>query len=59
MNVIGCGQSDSWQEEDWAIPATNEEFAEHYPDLAPDLLELIRKSRPADCSSGDCAIASR
>jgi salicylate hydroxylase len=46
MNVIGCGQSDSWQEEDWAIPATNEEFAEHYSDLAPDLLELIRRIPP-------------
>lgn len=46
MNVIGCGQSASWQEEGWSIPATNEEFAEHYSDLAPDLLDLIRSIPP-------------
>ena len=28
MNLIGCGQTASWQEEGWAIPATNEEFGE-------------------------------
>jgi salicylate hydroxylase len=42
MNLIGCGQSASWQEEGWAIPATNQEFAEHYSDFAPELLTLIR-----------------
>ncbi|MFO1081004.1 MAG: FAD-dependent monooxygenase [Reyranellaceae bacterium] len=43
MNVIGCGQSDSWHEEGWSIPATNEEFAAHYADLAPEVVELIRR----------------
>ena len=42
MNLIGCGQSDSWEEEGWAIPATNEEFASAYSDFAPDLGTLIR-----------------
>jgi salicylate hydroxylase len=41
MNLIGCGQSDRWKEEGWAIPATNEEFASTYRDFAPDILELI------------------
>lgn len=42
MNLIGCGQSDTWEEEGWAIPATNEEFAKAYGDFAPHLVTLIR-----------------
>ena len=42
MNLIGCGQSNSWEEEGWSIPATNEEFANAYSDFAPDLANLIR-----------------
>jgi salicylate hydroxylase len=42
MNLIGCGQSNSWEEEGWSIPATNEEFANAYSDFAPDLAGLIR-----------------
>ena len=41
MNLIGCGQSNSWEEEGWSIPATNEEFANAYSDFAPDLANLI------------------
>ena len=41
MNLIGCGQSATWEEEGWAIPATNEEFAAAYSDFAPHLLSLI------------------
>jgi salicylate hydroxylase len=41
MNLIGCGQSAAWEEEGWAIPATNEEFAAAYSDFAPELLALI------------------
>ena len=46
MNLIGCGQSDHWEEEGWAIPATNEEFATAYWDFAPHLLALIRNIPP-------------
>lgn len=46
MNLIGCGQSDSWEEEGWSIPATNEEFAKAYSDFAPDLVALIRSIPP-------------
>jgi len=46
MNLIGCGQSASWEEEGWAIPATNEEFANAYSDFAPDILTLIRNVPP-------------
>lgn len=42
MNLIGCGQAAGWEEEGWAIPATNEEFATAYADFAPHLLDLIR-----------------
>ena len=42
MNLIGCGQAASWEEEGWAIPATNDEFAAAYADVAPHLLALIR-----------------
>jgi salicylate hydroxylase len=42
-NIIGCGQTDKWEEEGWAIPSTNEEFASHYSDFAPDLLDLIHR----------------
>ena len=42
MNLIGCGQTDSWEEEGWAIPATNEEFASAYSDYTPDVVTLIR-----------------
>lgn len=48
MNLIGCGQSASWQEEGWSIPASNEEFAEHYSDFAPDLVALIRSIPPGE-----------
>jgi salicylate hydroxylase len=46
MNLIGCGQSASWEEEGWAIPATNAEFANAYSDFAPDILTLIRNVPP-------------
>ena len=46
MNLIGCGQAVSWEEEGWAIPATNDEFAMHYSDFAPGLLALIRNIPP-------------
>lgn len=42
MNVIGCGQSDTWAEEGWAIPATTEEFAAAYGDFSPEVVALIR-----------------
>lgn len=42
MNLIGVGQAVTWEEEGWAIPATNAEFEQHYSDVAPVLLELIR-----------------
>ncbi len=42
LNLIGCGQAANWEEEGWAIPATNEEFANAYADFAPELLALIR-----------------
>ena len=45
-NLIGCGQSDRWEEEGWAIPATNEEFAAAYSDFAPELLRLIHGIPP-------------
>ena len=46
MNLIGCGQTASWHEEGWSIPATNEEFEDHYSDFAPELLALIRAIPP-------------
>ena len=46
MNLIGCGQSASWEEEGWAIPATNDEFANAYSDFAPELVSLIRSIPP-------------
>lgn len=46
MNLIGCGQSDQWEEEGWAIRATNDEFAAAYWDFRPDALELIRNIPP-------------
>lgn len=48
MNLIGCGQALAWEEEGWAIPATNEEFLHHYSDYAPELLELIRSVPPGE-----------
>jgi 2-polyprenyl-6-methoxyphenol hydroxylase-like FAD-dependent oxidoreductase len=42
LNLIGCGQAANWEEEGWAIPATNEEFANAYADFAPELTALIR-----------------
>ena len=42
LNLIGCGQTGSWEAEGWSIPASNEEFAAAYADFAPDLLQLIR-----------------
>lgn len=41
MNLIAVGQAENWTEESWAIPATNDEFAEQYSDFSPDLVELI------------------
>ena len=41
MNLIGCGQAANWEEEGWAIPADNSEFAAAYADVAPHLLDLI------------------
>jgi salicylate hydroxylase len=46
MNLIGCGQSAAWEEEGWAIPSTNEQFASAYSDFAPDILTLIRNIPP-------------
>lgn len=46
MNLIGCGQSDSWEAEGWSILATNEEFANAYFDFAPELVALIRNIPP-------------
>lgn len=43
MNLVGLVQSDAWEEEGWAIAATNEEFARAYGGYEPDLLELIHK----------------
>ena len=42
MNCIGTGRSASWEEEGWAIPATNEEFAAAYSDFAPEVVAMIR-----------------
>lgn len=42
MNLIGCGQTDTWEEEGWSIPATSEQFLDDYADFAPHLLDLIR-----------------
>ncbi len=41
MNLVGLVQSDAWAEEGWAIPATNDEFAQAYAGFEPDLLALI------------------
>lgn len=41
LNLIGCGQATKWEEEGWAIPATNGEFARAYSDFAPELVNLI------------------
>ncbi|MGI9476706.1 MAG: FAD-dependent monooxygenase [Hyphomicrobiaceae bacterium] len=41
LNLIGCGQAANWEEEGWAIPATNDEFANAYADFAPQLVALI------------------
>ena len=42
MNFIATGRSASWEEEGWAIPATNEEFAAAYSDFAPEVVAMIR-----------------
>ena len=42
LNLIGCGQASNWEEEGWAIPASNDEFAAAYADFAPQLVDLIR-----------------
>jgi salicylate hydroxylase len=42
MNLIGLGQSATWEEEGWSIPAANEEFAAAYSDFAPGVVEMIR-----------------
>jgi salicylate hydroxylase len=46
MNLIGCGQATHWEAEGWAIPATNDEFAAAYADVAPHLLHLIHAIPP-------------
>tara|TARA_R110000751_G_scaffold71441_4_gene144773 strand:+ start:35162 stop:36310 length:1149 start_codon:yes stop_codon:yes gene_type:complete len=43
MNLIGVAQSETWQEEGWAIPATNQEFAESFGQYAPCFVDLIHK----------------
>lgn len=48
MNLVGLVQSEAWTEEGWAIPATNEEFAQAYIGYEPDLLELIRNIPDGD-----------
>ena len=42
MNLIGCGQTDVWEQEGWSIPATTAQFLADYDDFAPHLLDLIR-----------------
>lgn len=42
MNLIGCGRTDTWEEEGWSIPATSDQFLDAYADFAPHLLDLIR-----------------
>lgn len=42
MNLIGCGYTDTWEEEGWSIPATSAQFLDAYADFAPHLLDLIR-----------------
>lgn len=41
MNLIGCGQTGTWEEEGWSIPAENAQFLDAYADFAPHLLDLI------------------
>ena len=48
MNLVGLVQSDAWEEEGWAIPATNDEFARAFAGYEPDLLELIRNIPAGD-----------
>ena len=42
MNLVANGRSASWEEEGWAIPAANEEFAAAYSDFAPEVVAMIR-----------------
>jgi len=42
MNLVANGRSASWEEEGWAIPAANEEFATAYSDFAPEVVAMIR-----------------
>jgi salicylate hydroxylase len=42
MNLVANGLSASWEEEGWAIPATNAEFAAAYSDFAPEVVAMIR-----------------
>jgi salicylate hydroxylase len=42
MNLVANGRSATWEEEGWAIPATNEEFAAAYSDFAPEVVAMIR-----------------
>ena len=48
MNLVGLVQSDTWEEEGWAIPATNDEFEKAYAGYEPDLLALIRNIPAGD-----------
>jgi salicylate hydroxylase len=41
MNLVANGRSASWEEEGWAIPATNAEFAAAYSDFAPEVVTMI------------------
>lgn len=41
MNVIGIGRSNEWQEEGWAVPATNDEFKAIYEGFHSRVQELI------------------
>ena len=46
MNLVAHGQSATWEEEGWSIPATNEEFAAAYSDFAPEVVAMIRAIPP-------------
>ncbi len=41
MNLVGLVQSEAWAEEGWAIPSTNDAFAQAFAGYEPDLLSLI------------------
>lgn len=43
LNVIGIAREQKWQDEGWAIPATNEEFLGLYSDFLPYVRDIIAK----------------